>query len=268
MLLSHKMKTSMKIVKTLFGILGITLGLSATAQTFKVLHNFNGSDGSSPRTLMLSGNTLYGTTYSGGSTNCNQGCGTVFKVNTDGTGFTTILSSYTGSFGGVGVATCAGLILSGNTLYLTEPLSGAFGNGAVFKVNTDGTGLTVLHSFAATSSGGGGFGNIINSDGRYPICLVASSNTLYGIADGGGSSGYGTVFSLALTSPQMAIVPSQGNVILTWPTNATGFTLQSTTNLASPAVWTTNSPAPVVVNGQNIATNLIARPQEFFRLNL
>ena len=38
--------------------------------------------------LILSGNTLYGTASSGGS----SGDGTVFAVNTDGTGFTTLHS--------------------------------------------------------------------------------------------------------------------------------------------------------------------------------
>jgi hypothetical protein len=49
-------------------------------------------------------------------------------------------------------------------------------------------------------------------------------------------------------------------------TNATGLTLESTTNLVSPAVWITNSPAPVVVNGQNIVTNPITGSRTFYRL--
>jgi hypothetical protein len=53
---------------------------------------------------------------------------------------------------------------------------------------------------------------------------------------------------------------------LTWPTNAVGFTLQSTTNLHSPAAWVTNSPAPVVINGQNTVTNPISGAQQFYRL--
>jgi beta-glucanase (GH16 family) len=68
-------------------------------------------------------------------------------------------------------------------------------------------------------------------------------------------------------TPQLTIIPSGANVVLTWPTNATGFTLQSTTNLGSSAVWSTNSPAPVVVNGQNTVTNPISDTQMFFRLS-
>jgi hypothetical protein len=60
----------------------------------------------------------------------------------------------------------------------------------------------------------------------------------------GGANGYGTVFGLSSPLPQPTIILSGTNVILTWPTNVdgfsyAGFTLQSTTNLVSPAVWTT-----------------------------
>ena len=60
-------------------------------------------------------------------------------------------------------------------------------------------------------------------------------------------------------------VPPSG-IILTWPTNAFGFTLQSTTNLVSPAAWTTNSPAPVVIGGQNVIIDPVSSPQQFYRL--
>jgi hypothetical protein len=56
-------------------------------------------------------------------------------------------------------------------------------------------------------------------------------------------------------------------VILSWPTNATDFTLQSTTNLGSSAIWTTNLPTPVVLNGQFTVTNPISGGQQFFRLS-
>ena len=214
---------------------------------------FTNSDGDHPSAgLVLSGNTLYGTAYAGGS----LGHGTVFAVNTNGTGFTT-LHSFTG--GSDGAVPYAGLILSGNTLYGTAEEGGISTNGTVFAVNTDGTGFTTLYTF---SNG---------SDGGSPAAgLVLSANTLYGTAYAGGSSGSGTVFSLTLppvTAPQLTITPSGASVILTWPAAGAGFTLQSTTNLGSLAFWTTNSPAPVVVNGQNVVTNPLAGAQQFFRLS-
>jgi len=128
----------------------------------------------------------------------------------------------------------------------------------VFAVNTDGTGFTNLHSFS------------YSSDGAYPHgTLILSGNTLYGTALYGGSFGNGTVFSLSF-QPQLTIIPSGENVILMWPTNFagfdyTGYTLQSTTNLVSP-IWTTNSPGPVVIGGQNVVVNTISGAQQFYRL--
>ena len=61
-------------------------------------------------------------------------------------------------------------------------------------------------------------------------------------------------------------VPPSG-IILTWSTNAAGFTLQSARKLTSPADWVTNSPAPVVIGGQNVVINPFAGPRQFYRLS-
>src|SRR5438445_12823107 len=87
------------LIKNLFLPSALVAGLGlmptgpVTAQTFTTLHNFTAlnsstnSDGARPRAgLISSGNTLYGTARTGGS----SGGGTVFAVNTDGTGFTTL----------------------------------------------------------------------------------------------------------------------------------------------------------------------------------
>src|SRR6185503_5167706 len=79
------------------------------------------NDGAIPdSTLILSGNTLYGTAFWGGV----FGYGTVFAINTDGTGFSN-LYSFTGLEDG-GNPT-AGLIFSGNRLYGTAYAGGGFG---------------------------------------------------------------------------------------------------------------------------------------------
>ena len=192
--------------------LGTVFAVNTNGTGFTTLYSFtatsgaNGnhslgtnSDGAVPNAgLILSGNTLYGTTQSGGS----SGWGTVFAVNTNGTGFRTLhgFTDTSGSDGGYGVnrdgaSPYAGLILSGNTLYGTTQYGGSSGWGTVFAVNPDGTGFTNLHNFTATAGSAGGCGT--NSDGVNPVGgLILSGNSLYGTAVQGGSSGWGTVFAI------------------------------------------------------------------------
>jgi hypothetical protein len=85
---------------------------------------------------------------------------------------------------------------------------------------------------------------------------------------GGGSSyDYATIkYSAVPPSLSVALTP-MNTVVVSWPSASTGFTLQSTTNLVSPAVWNNNLPSPVVINGQNTVTNPISGTQQFFRLS-
>src|SRR5207248_2234199 len=132
-------------------IAGFSLILAGRS-TAQILIN---SDGANPNAgLIISGSTLYGTVAAGGS----FGHGTVFAVDTNGAGFT-ILHSFTGSSDGANP--WAGLILSGNTLFGTAYSGGSSGHGTVFKVNTDGSGFTTLHSFTYGSDGAGPIGGLI-----------------------------------------------------------------------------------------------------------
>jgi len=149
------------------------------AQTLTALYDFNyGSDGAYPYAgLVLSGSTLYGTALAGGN-----GFGTVFALNTHGSGFTTLYAFTNGSDGN---RPYGQLILAGNTLYGTTQGGGTSHEGVVYAVNIDGTGFRTLHSF----TGG--------SDGATPFAgLVLAGNTLYGTASGGSIAGVGTVFGL------------------------------------------------------------------------
>jgi uncharacterized repeat protein (TIGR03803 family) len=166
------------------------VAINAEAVSFTTLKSFTSvnapswtnSDGACPRCLVVSGNTLYGTAGYG-----TGGNGTVFKINTDGTGFTNLYSftptsgsAYTNSDG----ASPGGVLLSGNVLYGVTRVGGSGGNGTIFRVTTDGTGFTNLHNFS-------------NNDGYIPqAVLVLSGGILYGTAGRGGSYDDGTVFSM------------------------------------------------------------------------
>jgi uncharacterized repeat protein (TIGR03803 family) len=129
--------------------------------------------------------------------------GTVFRVNTDGSDFTnlhwfTATPDHFVLTNADGIYPWGGLTLSGNALYGTAQYGGTWGSGAIFSVNTDGSGFTNLHSFSALSNSvEGGYDLPTNSDGSQPWAgLVFSGNTLYGTASEGGTGGYGTVFRL------------------------------------------------------------------------
>jgi uncharacterized repeat protein (TIGR03803 family) len=170
---------------------GTVFRVNTDGTDFTNLHNFTYGDGAEPLAgVILSDTTLYGTTFVGGS----SGFGTVFSVNIDGSGFTNL---YVFTNGTDGANSRAGLLSLGNTLYGTAFGGGNLGAGTVFKINTDGTGFTNLYSFKA--------GNLINStsdfytnsDGANPTAgLILSGNTLYGTTRGGNSSGNGTVFAV------------------------------------------------------------------------
>jgi uncharacterized repeat protein (TIGR03803 family) len=224
--------------------------------SFAVLHYFSGTslagtngDGAFPFAgLVASGNTLYGTAAYGGST----GNGTVFAVTTNGSTFSN-LYSFTGGAGD-GAAPRGGLVLSGNTLYGCASTGGLSGVGTLFAIHTDGSGFTNLYNFTGGTDGSGPGGN-----------LLLSGITLYGTV-GGGSSGDGTVFSFTLPRPLLNIQPAGNDVILTWSTVSPGYSLQSTPRLGATAAWTSVSPSPALVNGQNTVTNAISATQQFYRL--
>jgi uncharacterized repeat protein (TIGR03803 family) len=228
---------------------GVVFKVNTDGTGFAVLHNFaaigmfTNSDGADPCAgLELSRNMLYGTTRSGGG----AGFGTVFKVDTNGTAFTTLHSFSSGSDGAYPEA---GLVLAGNQLYGTTSFGGGTGcDGTVFKVNNDGTGFATLHSF-----------NMAGDRGFPESGLVLLGDTLYGTTTLGGSAGHGTVFALRLSTSlpiplHARLIPSA--CALSW-TNST-FRLQSA---PVPTGVYTNIP-----DATSPYTNVLRGQQEFFRL--
>jgi hypothetical protein len=91
-----------------------------------------------------------------------------------------------------------------------------------------------------------------------------------------GTAGWGATYDGIATAPcstcgnslpLLAISQSGSNVILTWSTDFSAFTLQSTTNLTLPASWNTVFPASAIVGGLETVTNAIAGKGKFYRLS-
>jgi len=158
---------------------GAVFRINADGTAFTNLYTFHGSDGQNPSAgLTLSGNTLYGTTFGGGGTGKH---GTVFTINTDGSGFATLFA-FSGTNGSDPVAP---MILSGNTLFGTTRSGGTNVAGSIFRIDTDSNNFTNLYSFT------GGL------DGYLPeSALAISSNILFGTTTSGGISNYGTIFRI------------------------------------------------------------------------
>jgi len=87
-------------------------------------------------------------------------------------------------------------------------------------------------------------------------------SALCGSGDLAGNLGDGTVIRISLP-PQLTIVPSEKNVILTWPTNDAGFDYTGYTLQSTPAISATFTN---VLGATSPYTNATTSSQQFFRL--
>ncbi len=67
--------------------------------------------------------------------------------------------------------------------------------------------------------------------------------------------------------PRLSARASGKELILSWPTNAAGFKLQSVLNLTPPATWIDSTPSPAVIGAQFTVTNAASGRAQFYRLN-
>lgn len=151
---------------------------------FGLLHSFAGglNDGQNPTgSLAQSGATLYGMTGGGGSTSD----GVVFKVGTDGSGVGLLHSFTVGPADGS--LPLGSPIQSNSTLFGMTLQGGTANLGTIYKMNTDGTGFGLVHSFA----GGPADGSLPGYSG-----LVQSGDAFYGMTGGGRTADQGTVFRI------------------------------------------------------------------------
>jgi len=182
----------------------VPFGYGSTETT---LHNFaGGTDGSNPLGDLLydsSSGFVFGTTNKGGaSAACALGCGTVFAIRPDGTGYR-VLYHFLGGTDGANPQ--AGLVMdAGGNLYGTTFNGGAHSLGTVFKLTATGGGHfteSILFSFA------GGTG------GSHPKSRLVrdSSGNLYGTTFQDGAHGKGVVFRLAPSGTESVLFAFSGS---------------------------------------------------------
>lgn len=175
---------------------GVVFRMDRPGTGYTVLHHFGGAPndgngwGGAGAALAESGGVLYGTTHTGGSDNL----GTVFKINRDGTGYAVL--HHFGAITNDGRSPLAGITIgSEGKLYGVTQFGVRDGGGAaVFTLNTDGSGYTVIHDLG---------------DHRNPLgTLVEISNRLYGTSYAGGANGKGTVFRVNKDGSDLVVLHS------------------------------------------------------------
>ena len=163
---------------------GGTVFSVTSSGTLTTLHAFGGAgNGISPRAALVQGSDglLYGTTDDGG----RDGFGTVFRIATNGSGYT-LLHSFTGTDGSSPHASL--LQASDGNFYGTTLTGGPGGNaGTVFRLTPGGV-LTTLHVFTGP-------------DGANPSSplIQTASGDLVGTAQSGGANNVGTAYRLSLS---------------------------------------------------------------------
>jgi hypothetical protein len=76
--------------------------------------------------------------------------------------------------------------------------------------------------------------------------------------------GYHRIVSIGL--PSLSLNRFGTNIVVSWPTNFSGFSLQNSSNLLSALSWSNTLPLPSIVNGQYTVTNGATGAPKFYRL--
>jgi uncharacterized repeat protein (TIGR03803 family) len=170
------------------------MNLDGTGYTVLYKFKLTDGDGRVPSAGLVEGKdgVLYGTAALGGA----FGFGNVFKLNKDGTGYQ-VLHGFEGAPADGRTPHASLLEGSDGALYSTTFSGGDFNRGCIFRLNKDGSGYTILHSFKG-------------SDGANPYAglIEASDHGLYGTTTSGGNEGAGAIFTLGKDGANFALLYS------------------------------------------------------------
>ncbi len=164
---------------------------SAEAQTYAVIHNFNGLDGGAPDAGVVedAAGNLYGTAFGGVGTHClSHGCGVIYEMTPSNGAWTEqVIYQFQGTDGEF-VYSQAALDPNGNVFATaSECTSGCDGTVVEASPHDGGWTGTVLHRFTGSPDGSAPTGGLVGDN----------EGTLYGTTATGGLFDAGTVFALS-----------------------------------------------------------------------
>lgn len=162
---------------------GTVFKMDTNGGSYSVLYNFgaDANDGANPYTRLAQGGdgTLFGVTYAGGTGDA----GTIFNISTNGTAYS-VLHDF-GITDGDGSHPWAGILVNSGMLYGTTYDGGTNNLGTVFRINANGSGYTILHSFSAE-----------DAQHPYSALVLGSDAAIYGTTWLGGSADRGAIFRI------------------------------------------------------------------------
>ena len=184
---------------------GLIYRLAADGSRIDTLYQLRIEDGYSPfgGVVLGSDGRLYGATSIGAASEANTS-GTIYRLATDGTGFTVLhrFANFTGLNANGSPINSNGTnpdseLVEGSDGYLygVTRTGGPNGNGVVYRIAKDGSGFAVLHAFGPITSAANAT-PVTNADGFALVApLVAYvDGYVYGTATRGGTTGNGTIF--------------------------------------------------------------------------
>jgi uncharacterized repeat protein (TIGR03803 family) len=171
---------------------GVIFSFDPSTSTYKVVYNFDGTNGAQPQAaLTLSGGLFYGTTVTGVGASVN---GVIFSFDPSTSNYTKLYDFAAAT----GANPIAALTFSDGVIYGTTLMGGASSAGVIFSFDPSNSTYIDLHDFDLTH-------------GSRPFAaLTLSGGVFYGTAsEGVGASSNGVIFSFALPLPPSNLTGSQ-----------------------------------------------------------
>lgn len=171
--------------------LGDVFRYNTITNTYTTLHSMDSATGFYPRGSMMkaSDNKLYGLTSNGGA----DDAGVFFSLDPSNNQYV-VLHEFNIADGQYPNGSIVQSSLN-NKLYGMSTTGGANGGGNIFSYDIAGNVFTIVHEFEFTT-GWTSFGSLMESP----------NGLLYGMAFGGGSTGYGVIFSFNPANNNYAVI--------------------------------------------------------------